>query len=121
MSLFISYSLMLKGLTVLLNNMQWQQGYIQIEAFPAEISGSLYQLLHVDIYHDMATQYYNYLSLCIFCDMTGIYTSVHLHSLLHVVSIVIQQSLKSHSQLSYEVDTYFSQHFCCNTHIQNLL
>ena len=53
--------------------------------------------------------------------MTGIYTSVHFHSLLHVVSIVIQQSLKSHSQLSYKVDTYFSQHFCCNTHIQNFI
>ena len=75
----------------------------------------------MDIYHDMARQCYHYLSLKVFCDMTGIYSSVHLYSLLHVVNIWIQQSLKSHSQLCYKVDTYFSQHFCCNTHIQNFV
>ena len=95
--------------------------YTQIEAFPEEISKSLYLLLHLDIYHNMATQCCHYLSLWVFCDMTGIYTSVYLHSLLHVVSILIQQSLKSHSQLSYKVDTYFSQHFCCNAHVQNFV
>ena len=93
----------------------------QIEAFLEEILKKLYLLLHLDIYHNMATPCCYYLSLSVFCDMTGIYTSLHLHSLLHVVSIMIQQRLKSHSQLFYKVDTYFSQHFCCNTHIHNFV
>ena len=67
-------------------------GYTQIEAFPEEISKAL-QLLHLDICHNMAnmaTQCCYCLFLYVFCDMTGIYTSLHLHNLLQLLSIMIQ-------------------------------
>ena len=64
---------------------------------------------------------FHYLFLLIFYHMMHIYICLHLQNLLHVLSIMIQQNLRSHSLLCCIFYIYLYAHLCCNTHMYILV
>ena len=78
-------------------------------------------LLHLDTFHDIVKLGFHYLLLLIFYHMMHIYIGLHLQNLIHVLSIMIQQNLRSHSLLCCTFYIYLYAHLCCNTHMYILV
>ena len=91
--------------------------YTHIQVFNSVLSESLLLLLHLDTFHHMVKVGFHYLFLLIFYHMMHIYIALYLQHLLHVLSIVIQQNLRSHSLLCCIFYIYLYAHLWCNTHM----
>ena len=78
-------------------------------------------LLHLDTFHNMVKLGFPYLFLLIFYHMMHIYIALHLQKLIHVLSIIIQQNLRSHSLLCCIFYIHLYAHLCCNTHMYILV
>ena len=92
-----------------------------IQVFESVLSESLLLLLHLDTFHNMVKLGFHYLFLIIFYHMMNIYIALYLQNLIHVLSIEIQQNLRSHSLLCFMFYIYLSAHLCCNTHMYILV
>ena len=94
-----------------------------IQVFDSVSSESLLLWLHLNTLYDMVKLGFHHLFLLVLCHMMYIYIALLVKNLIHVISIVIQQSMWSQSTLLYILHTCFCisllQHkhviFCCSS------
>ena len=91
--------------------------YTHIQVFDSVLSESLLLLLHLDTFHNMVKLGLQILFLLIFYHMMHIYIGLHFQNLLHVLSIMIQQNLISHSLLCCTFYIYLCTSVLQHTHV----
>ena len=102
--------------TVLQNNIWWQHVHtyssLWFSAFRKFAPATAFDTLY-----NMVTLGFHYLFLLVFCHIMHIYIALHVQNLIHVLSIVIQQNLWSHSLLCCTFYIHVSAYICYNIYM----